>query len=81
MKKLLFLAASAAIVFSLNSCSSESDENITPKEAAMKTDALSRQGMKKDSATIGSSASKLTPPTPGDNPDDTIDPTKPDRPR
>lgn len=37
--------------------------------------------MKKDSATIGSSTSKLTPPTTGDNPDDTIDPTKPDRPR
>lgn len=77
MKKLLFLAASAAIVFSLNSCS-ERDENITPKESAMKTDAnLNKQGVAKTE----SSTSKLTPPTPGDNPDDTIDPTKPDRPR
>ncbi|WP_412850597.1 hypothetical protein ACL0VS_18895 [Chryseobacterium sp. PMSZPI] len=45
MKKLLFLATSAAIVFSLYSCSSEQDENITPKETVMKTDALSRQGI------------------------------------
>ncbi|AZB11414.1 hypothetical protein EG344_22550 [Chryseobacterium sp. G0162] len=76
MKKLVILAASTAIIFTLNSCTSERDENITPKEAIMKTDALNRQGMK-----IESSTSKITPPIQGDNPDDTIDPTKPDRPR
>ncbi|WP_250254173.1 hypothetical protein [Chryseobacterium sp. Marseille-Q3244] len=76
MKKLVILAASTAIIFTLNSCTSERDENITPKEATMKTDALNRQGMK-----IESSTSKTTPPIQGDNPDDTIDPTKPDRPR
>lgn len=77
MKKLVILAASAAIVFSLSSCS-DRDENVTPQESAMKTDAnLNKQGVAKTE----SSTSKLTPPTTGDNPDDTIDPTKPDRPR
>ncbi|AZA89371.1 Uncharacterised protein [Chryseobacterium nakagawai] len=77
MKKLVILAASIAIVFTLNSCSSERDENVTPKDAAMKIDAnFSKQGSK-----IESSTSKITPPIQGDNPDETIDPTKPDRPR
>lgn len=78
MKKLIILAASAAIVFSLSSCS-DRDENVTPQESAMKTDAnLNKQGVAKTE----SSTSKLTPPPiQGDNPDETIDPTKPDRPR
>ncbi|UHO40258.1 hypothetical protein H5J24_09870 [Chryseobacterium capnotolerans] len=72
MKKLIILAASAAIVFTLNSCTSERDEDVTPKNDAN----FSKQGLK-----IESSTSKITPPIQGDNPDETIDPTKPDRPR
>ncbi|MDN3693213.1 hypothetical protein QWZ06_13425 [Chryseobacterium tructae] len=82
MKKLVILAASTALLFTLSSCSSERDENVTPKDTAMKIDAnLSRQELKIDSTKIESSTSKPTPPIQGDNPDETIDPTKPDRPR
>lgn len=82
MKKLVILVASAAIAFTFSACSSERDENVTPKDATTKIDAnFSKQGLKRDSATIGSSSSKLTLPIQGDNPDETIDPTKPDRPR
>ncbi|REC60543.1 hypothetical protein DRF65_19975 [Chryseobacterium pennae] len=82
MKKLVILAASTAIVFALHSCSSERDENVTPKDAAMKIDAnLSKQGVKIDSTKIKLSTSKGAEPIKPDNPDETIDPTKPDRPR
>ncbi|MDM1555041.1 hypothetical protein PYS58_03090 [Chryseobacterium indologenes] len=82
MKKLLILLATATIVWTVSSCSSERDENITPKDAAMKMDAnLNKKGLKTDSIRTESSTSKLTSPIEGDNPDETIDPTKPDRPR
>ncbi|MGE8553269.1 MAG: hypothetical protein ACN6OB_04925 [Chryseobacterium jejuense] len=81
MKKLIILAASAAIAFSVNSCS-DRDENVTPQESAMKIGTnLNKQGIKVNYAKTESSTSKLTPPIQGDNPDETIDPTKPDRPR
>lgn len=77
MKKLVILAASAALVFTLNSCASERDEDVTPKDTAMKINSnFSKQGSK-----IELSASKGTEPIKPDNPDETIDPTKPDRPR
>lgn len=80
MKKLLFLATCTAIVFSLNACS-DRDENITPKESAMKMEANLNKQAKVNSITKESSTPTLTPPTHSDNQDETIDPTKPDRPR
>ncbi|MBP2619200.1 hypothetical protein [Chryseobacterium jejuense] len=81
MKKLIILAASTAIAFSVSSCS-DRDENVTPQESAMKIGAnLNKQGIKVNSTKTESSTSKITPPIQGDNPDETIDPTKPDRPR